>query len=105
MPSISERRLPPKAAAPFPGAQSAQHELPSVVGVGLWLRWRVTSDSAGRGLAGLDRGARRHDRERDRDGYADENRQSREYAAEELHVDHLWPPAMIALTLFTVQII
>ena len=69
------------------------------------LPWRVTSDSAGRGLAGLSPGARRHDRERDRDGCADENRQSYEYAAEDLHVDHVRPPDLIALTPFTVQII
>jgi hypothetical protein len=75
------------------------------MGIGLRLPWWVASDSAGRRLAGLGRGTRRHDRERDRDGYPDENRQCHEYAAEELHVDHLWPPAMIALTPFTVQII
>src|SRR4029077_7900186 len=68
--------------------RSEQHELTVVVGIGVRLTWRVTSDSAGRRLAGLGPRARRHHRERDRDGCADENRQSHEYAAEELHVDH-----------------
>jgi DNA-binding NarL/FixJ family response regulator len=70
-PRLASRRLR-RRPRPSQGAQSDQHEFPSAVGVGLrlsWrLPWRVTSDSAGRRLAGLGHGARRHDRERDRDG-------------------------------------
>jgi hypothetical protein len=79
---------------------SAQHERAGIIGIGLRTPWWVRSDSAGRRLAGLGNGGRRQDRERDRDGCADENRQSHEYAAEKLHVDHLRSPVVIVLAPF-----